>query len=410
MSSVDKVKHVMGSKEPIEKQQGQTLENVQPSPNRFVDVENNDSSSNQDEKNLRPAGDSSVNTSKVAVETTAPIIESTPATKTTGEAPVTTETTTSNPFEGLSFQVGVAENKNVNYRATMEDVHTYVANFAERLDWGYFAIFDGHAGKQTARWCGNNLHSLLEQEIVSEPSEGEVDLRESMCKAFVKADELISKEPTGNSGCTAAVAVLRWEELSSTDLKSSSAESSKNLPLDNETSKSFDFVPSNHRRMLYTSNVGDSRIILCRKGQPYRLSYDHKASDRHEIARIRDAGGLIMKNRVNGVLAVTRSLGDSYMKELVIGKPYTTATEIVVDDEFMILACDGLWDVVSDLHAVQFVSKALNDGLTVSQAAKKLCQLAMDNSTTDNVTIMVVKFDQSVFALGHAVQKLGLSS
>lgn len=69
------------------------------------------------------------------------------------------------PFAGLSFKVGVAENKNSTYRSKMEDVHTYIANFAERVDWGYFAIFDGHAGKDSARWCGNNLHSLLEQEI-----------------------------------------------------------------------------------------------------------------------------------------------------------------------------------------------------------------------------------------------------
>ncbi|CAH2355046.1 putative protein phosphatase 2C homolog 1 [[Candida] railenensis] len=378
---------------------------------------------------------------------------------------------TKDPFYGLSFTVGVAENKNVNYRATMEDVHTYVANFAERLDWGYFAIFDGHAGKQTARWCGNNLHTLLEKEIIkaekacapeptaaspektssgtssststtsppkepssvdsesavgaktsssddsnkktpcsidsSAPLSNESDMREHMHNAFVKADELISKEPTGSSGSTAAVAVLRWE----TDNSKSGAEQ---LPTKDKPTKSqkpststFDFVPqANHKRMLYTSNVGDSRIILSRKGKPYRLSYDHKATDVNEINRIKESGGLIMKNRVNGVLAVSRSLGDSYMKDLVIGKPYTTATEICEDDEFMILACDGLWDVISDLKAVQFVAKLLEQEDNPSTIAKKLCQLAMDSSTTDNVTIMIVLFDRSVFALGEAVKNL----
>jgi protein phosphatase PTC1 len=55
-----------------------------------------------------------------------------------------------------------------------------------------------------------------------------------------------------------------------------------------------------------------------------------------------DAGGFVMSGRVNGVLAVTRSLGDSSMKEFVVGAPYTTETELYEEDEFVILACDGV--------------------------------------------------------------------
>ncbi|CAN3374581.1 hypothetical protein DIURU_001020 [Diutina rugosa] len=300
----------------------------------------------------------------------------------------------SDPFSGLSFKVGVAENKNSTYRNKMEDVHTYIANFAERVDWGYFAIFDGHAGKDTARWCGNNLHQLLEKEInshetTSAPLMGKHDLRESLNQAFSKADDSIEKEGSGSSGCTAAVAVLRWETDPSID-QSSTPQVEKH--------SSYEFVPqSYHRRVLYTSNVGDSRIVLCRRGTPYRLSYDHKATDVNEINRIREQGGLIMKNRVNGVLAVTRSLGDSYMKDLVIGKPFTTQTTITDEDEFMIIACDGVWDVISDSKACQFVVDQFAEQLDVQTVAKRLCQLAMDLSTTDNVTVMVVKFESGVF-------------
>lgn len=316
------------------------------------------------------------------------------------------------PFYGLSFNVGVAENKNTTYRAKMEDVHTYVANFAERLDWGYFAIFDGHAGKQTARWCGNNLHTLVENEILSREelkektsnsdpaaSSGNYDIKDVLHNAFVRADELIEEEGNGSSGCTAAVAVLRWE----TEDQPMNANTKIDNNSENGPSK-FDFIPGpNHKRMLYTSNVGDLRIILYRAGKPYRLSYDHKASDENEINRIRDQGGLVMKNRVNGVLAVTRSLGDTYMKNLVIGKPFTTSTEITPEDEFFILACDGVWDVISDLKACQFVAEVFrqqneaNQPIDTQSAARKLCQLAMDNATTDNVTVMVVKLEKSVF-------------
>ncbi|VEU19352.1 DEKNAAC100768 [Brettanomyces naardenensis] len=352
------------------------------------------------------------------------------------------------PFSRLSFDVGVTENKNSHYRQSMEDVHTYVANFAERLDWGYFAIFDGHAGKQTARWCGSNLHNILYDDILSNDS---VDLRENLNDAFQEADNRISQlNIAGSSGCTAAVAVLRWEEeieegkeenegdekpvaeegekkvANEEDEKEkeeeSKVEESKDINTEetaaeepkisdvsaesiNESSRNseevssvsapFDFIPTNrHKRMLYTANVGDARIILSRSGIAKRLSYDHKSTDKWEQQRIVDSGGIILKSRVNGVLAVTRALGDCYMKSLVVGSPYTTSTELHSDDEFLILACDGLWDVCTDQEAVDMV-RGIEDP---KEASSVLCKYALKKMTTDNVTVMVVKFDTRVFA------------
>lgn len=82
--------------------------------------------------------------------------------------------------------------------------------------------------------------------------------------------------------------------------------------------------------------------FVSRKGKAVRLSYDHKGSDAQEAKRITDLGGFMMNNRVNGVLAVTRSLGDRVMKEFVVGNPYTTETELGEGDDFLILACDGV--------------------------------------------------------------------
>jgi protein phosphatase PTC1 len=100
--------------------------------------------------------------------------------------------------------------------------------------------------------------------------------------------------------------------------------------------------PVNARRVLYSANAGDARGVLCRAGKAVRLTYDHKGSDKQEAKRITDAGGFVMSGRVNGVLAVTRSLGDSAMKEFVVGAPYTTETELCDEDEFLVLACDGV--------------------------------------------------------------------
>ena len=73
-----------------------------------------------------------------------------------------------------------------------------------------------------------------------------------------------------------------------------------------------------------------------------RLTYDHRATDKHEAKRIMEAGGFVMSGKVDGVLAVTRSLGNSPMKEFVVGSPYTTETELHDEDEFVILACYGV--------------------------------------------------------------------
>ena len=80
-----------------------------------------------------------------------------------------------------------------------------------------------------------------------------------------------------------------------------------------------------------------------------RLSYDHKGSDNQEARRILESGGFVMNHRVNGVLAVTRSLGDPSMKEWVIGTPYTTETILSDQDQWLILACDGVSILILDL-------------------------------------------------------------
>ncbi|ODQ64717.1 protein serine/threonine phosphatase 2C [Nadsonia fulvescens var. elongata DSM 6958] len=143
-------------------------------------------------------------------------------------------------------------------------------------------------------------------------------------------------------------------------------------------------------RMLYTANVGDSRIILCRGGKALRLSYDHKGTDKYEASRITNAGGIMINGRVNGMLAVTRALGDTYVKEFVTGHPYTTVTKInALTDEFLIVACDGLFDVCKDQQAVDLV-RNIRDPKAASQA---LVDYALDNFSSDNLSVMVIRLN-----------------
>ena len=107
--------------------------------------------------------------------------------------------------------------------------------------------------------------------------------------------------------------------------------------------------------LVYYADRGDP-LYDSRGGKAVRLTYDHKGSDAQEAKRITDAGGFVMNNRVNGVLAVTRSLGDSSMKEFVVGSPYTTETTLGDDDQFLIIACDG----VSSLATLSFWRSFVN--------------------------------------------------
>lgn len=357
------------------------------------------------------------------------------------------------PGPRSTFRVGVTEDKNKKCRRTMEDTHAYLYNFLStpapalggsdttqrkslteagsdavdsqavvETDNGYFAIFDGHAGTFAADWCGKKVHVLLEEIIRKNPN---TPIPELLDQTFTTVDQQLEKLPLKNSGCTAVIAVLRWEDripnaqsaTGSTSIAPAAAAAVKaaseppsNKPATSEAAAAANENVGNiasgatsqpearlreaasRQRVLYTANVGDARIVLCRNGKALRLSYDHKGSDENEGKRIAGAGGLILNNRVNGVLAVTRALGDAYMKDLVTGHPYTTETVIQPDiDEFLILACDGLWDVCSDQEAVDLIRSTKDP----QQASRALVDHALQRFSTDNLSIMVVRFDSA---------------
>jgi len=321
----------------------------------------------------------------------------------------------------------------------MEDAYSFIVVYAGIQGQGYFAIFDGHAGKHAAEWCGQHFHEYLLQQLLDKPQQ---QIPETVADTFLAVDaELTKMSESGatNSGCTAVTAFLRLEDadghqafapplsellasnltpITSGNSKSGrSSESSSRAPTPTSSRKDKlkqligNFGASNNtkkgstdnqqskptpaftadgaiRRVLYTANVGDARAVLSRDGKAVRLTYDHKGNDKKEVRRIQEAGGFVLNNRVNGVLAVTRSLGDSAMKEFVVGSPYTSEMELNERDEFLIIACDGLWDVVEDQAAVELIK----DCKTSQEAANALLKHALENFSHDNVTVLVVKF------------------
>ncbi|GAA5966691.1 hypothetical protein JCM3765_007599 [Sporobolomyces pararoseus] len=315
--------------------------------------------------------------------------------------------TSSSTTEENSFRVGVSVDRNKKCRRTMEDAHSFIYDFGGIKGQGFFAIFDGHAGKHAAEWCGMEFHKHLlsrlneDQQTSSVPS--------ILNKTFQQVDQELSNLATTknlHSGCTAVVAFLRLEDDEGNAVGGNGGGLGESIRIEKTTTTTStekeeeetkeaeevkvtgpaEVVKGAKKRTLYVGNVGDARAVLSRGGKAVRLSYDHKGTDSSEVKRITDAGGFVLNNRVNGVLAVTRALGDSSMKEFVVGKPYTTETTIGDRDEWLIVACDGLWDVCSDEEAVEIVEKSRN----AQDASQRLLDHALANFSTDNLSVLVV--------------------
>jgi len=120
-----------------------------------------------------------------------------------------------------------------------------------------------------------------------------------------------------------------------------------------------------------------------------RLSYDHKATDESEKKRITDIGGLVFMNKVAGTLAVSRAFGDCELKPWVSAEPYLTRTKLQPEDNVVILACDGVFDVASDQEVLDLVLTDLK--LSATEIAEKLVKYALDHRTRDNLSVIVVK-------------------
>eukprot|EP00293_Proteomonas_sulcata_P010852 CAMPEP_0184307608 /NCGR_PEP_ID=MMETSP1049-20130417/16319_1 /TAXON_ID=77928 /ORGANISM="Proteomonas sulcata, Strain CCMP704" /LENGTH=254 /DNA_ID=CAMNT_0026620133 /DNA_START=485 /DNA_END=1249 /DNA_ORIENTATION=+ len=248
------------------------------------------------------------------------------------------------------FSVGFSEDENLKWRRSMEDTHVIQIPFMGDSNCGFFAVYDGHGGKEVADIVSRELHQYLEKELKA----SEKSVRDCFVTAYEKMDARLKFDAL-YMGATAVTCLIR-----------------------NEGGK----------RRLYAANAGDARAVLCRGGNAVRLTKDHKASDQSEQERVTEAGGWVSMNRVHGVLAVSRALGDHAMKQSVISEPHFWEDDIAEGDSFVIIACDGLWDVCSDQESVDLV-KDVGDTQAMSQ---KLMQTALDNGGKDNISVMVVRW------------------
>ncbi|PFH53983.1 hypothetical protein AMATHDRAFT_72999 [Amanita thiersii Skay4041] len=252
------------------------------------------------------------------------------------------------------------------WRIAMEDAHVAVLDLDGEPN-SYFAVYDGHGGSRVAKYAGENVHKRLMTEEAYLDKKYDIALK----KAFLGTDEdLLASRTRDTSGCTAVAALITGDNK------------------------------------IYVANAGDSRSIIGVKGESKALSFDHKPTNESEKARICAAGGFVEFGRVNGNLALSRALGDFEFKknqalspeqQIITADPEVISHDITEEDEFLILACDGIWDCLSSQQVVDIVRYQVSEGKDLAEITEMICDHCLAPDTTsrigigcDNMTILIV--------------------
>ncbi|KAL9267730.1 putative protein phosphatase 2C 39 [Drosera capensis] len=235
---------------------------------------------------------------------------------------------------------------------SMEDYLFAEIKQVDSNELGLYAIFDGHASSEVP----NHLRSHLFDNILKEPdfwTETENAIRSAYHVTDTKILE--KSRDLGRGGSTAVTAIL-----------------------------------INHEKLI-VANVGDSRAVICRNGTAKQLSVDHEPSK--ERKDIEERGGFVLTlpgdvARVDGQLAVARAFGDKSLKEHLSSEP-DVLTEMIDDEtEFILLASDGIWHVMSNQEAIDRI-KDIKDP---QAAAERLVEEALSRKSTDDISVIVVRF------------------
>lgn len=309
-------------------------------------------------------------------------------------------------------------------RDEMEDFVAVVPR--ARCGYLFAAVFDGHAGSAAARFLADRLYPALSQTIeetnyvdceVPSSSETSSPGKKSSSPATASLDGLC---------CPVDMAPALAATFDALDVDLLKYLKSLPDPPERDAGSTATVVLA-RRGKIVAANVGDSRAVLCRGGAAVDLTAEHRvfgksAAASAEALRVEAAGGWLDDGRVCGVLAVSRAFGDPGLKRAglaatlrqgvedgawsaefaleregagftadpVVPTPDVTALATSDRDEFVVVASDGLWDVVPSRDAVRVARAALRRGAGAAGAAQALAEAAVKRRTPDNVAVVVV--------------------
>lgn len=256
------------------------------------------------------------------------------------DTPITEKETEVGEDESKGFCYGLSAMQ--GWRSHMEDAHVQLLELSPELSHlSLFGVFDGHGGDMVAHYVAKHFpqHLLQTKKLTTDQSMIEPQAKEAFEAALMTIDAEIRTLPDVENGKDQSGSTAVMTLLSPTH--------------------------------VICSNTGDSRAVLSRGGQAVSLSEDHKPDNAIEKERVQAAGGEVKFGRVNGDLAVSRAVGDFVYKrcetqpadrQAVTAFPEIKAFERDPADEFVILACDGIWDVMSSQQVVSKVLDLLRNG------------------------------------------------
>jgi serine/threonine protein phosphatase PrpC len=256
----------------------------------------------------------------------------------------------------VSIKYGVAREQNQRpYQEDRDVQRSIIRKTTNRKLGDFFAVYDGHGGDKVSSFLKNNLHTYFTFYLLKNKTE-----KNAFKEAFRFAEKKALKH--FNDGSTAVAA----------------------------------YVTKNN--ILHCASTGDSRLVVYKGG----ATQDHKPDRADEKDRIEAAGGVVYVlndvARVNG-LAVSRSIGDRNLKKgaegQIIATPEYIRYPLTPKNKFAIMASDGLWDVVSNEEALDFVHVAFKKKEDPTAVAEKLKNIAMERGSGDNITVIVAQFDWS---------------
>lgn len=241
---------------------------------------------------------------------------------------------------------GIGYSATMGNRPTMEDAVT-LYSFDDHNS--LFAVFDGHIGDTSATTASDIIIDEI-QGLLQIVDDTELSTKFSEVFANINHD---LKDMGATDGCTAAVVLCRGNKL-------------------------------------FVAGIGDSRIVRIRKFEADRLTTDYKPANPDEYRRLNHKGLKVNKEgRINRKLGVARALGDFWCGSGIFVTPDIKSIEIDENDEGIVIACDGVWDVILDAQAARFVRQAE----TAADAAVTLKNYAYALQSNDNISVIVVKFN-----------------
>lgn len=346
------------------------------------------------------------------------------------------------------------------WRPAMEDATCVVDVLAEPLaDKSLFGVFDGHGGSQVSliaskefpkvlaacatniKAAGNPKAAVAEEasakgdgaEAVASRSEDHAGgmpkatpdaapmsssafLRKSLNLAMLTMDAFLRK---GGADLAARSDGKAHHTLSQIGQQMSEGDKKNAFNLVGSTAivvimDCADSSPRIARPIRVTAaNCGDSRAILCRKGKAIELSEDHKPELQREEERIKKAGGHVAQigpcHRIDGWgLNLSRALGDFHYKgrsdlppeeQKVCAVPEVRSMDLCDDDEFLVLACDGCFELNTSQKVVDIVRQGFLAGLSTEKVAEDLVDKSCSQNLMktrgkggDNCSTVIVRF------------------